>query len=90
MRGEFHEAVRLRDFHPGAFPAGHQGWHWLELADGLLGPLKVPVALARGRRPGPTLLAVAGVHGDEIEGPAAIGDFFNGGGSASLWPGCSN
>lgn len=68
--------VRLDEFSPGGFPPGHQSWHWLQLADGLLNPVCVPAALARGREAGPTVLAVAGVHGDEFEGMAAIGDFF--------------
>jgi predicted deacylase len=34
--------------------------------------LKIPVMVARGHRPGPVFLVVAGVHGDEFEGMEAI------------------
>lgn len=40
-------------------------------------PLAFPALIARGRRPGPTLLASAAVHGDEYEGVLAIQDLFN-------------
>jgi predicted deacylase len=39
---------------------------------GILEPVAIPVIVVRGRRPGPTLLVTAGVHGDEFEGVAAI------------------
>ncbi len=41
-----------------------------ELADG--GTLDVPVLVVSGRHAHPRLLVVAGVHGDEYEGPSAI------------------
>jgi predicted deacylase len=37
--------------------------------------IRLPLLMVRGRAPGPLLLAVAGVHGDEYEGPAAVQDF---------------
>jgi predicted deacylase len=40
-------------------------------------PLALPVLVARGRRPGPTLLASGAVHGDEYEGVIAIQDSFD-------------
>ena len=40
------------------------------------GHSKLPVLAAQGVRPGPMLLAVAGVHGDEHEGTAAIHALF--------------
>ncbi|MBL8174473.1 MAG: succinylglutamate desuccinylase/aspartoacylase family protein [Bryobacterales bacterium] len=39
-------------------------------------PPNIPVLLARGTSPGPTLLVTAGVHGDEYEGMRAIYDWF--------------
>ena len=36
------------------------------------GPVRLPVVITKGDRDGPTLLAVAGVHGDEYEGMEAI------------------
>src|SRR5688500_9360029 len=44
----------------------------LAVMPGLGAPVEVPVLVARGRAAGPTLLAVAGVHGDEYEGMEAI------------------
>jgi predicted deacylase len=44
----------------------------LRVLPGLLEPVALPVLVARGARPGPTLLAVAGVHGDEYEGMEAL------------------
>lgn len=39
-------------------------------------PLIFPALIARGKRPGKTLLITGGVHGDEYEGPIAIQDIF--------------
>ena len=71
-----HQPVPLDHFSPREYPPGHKGWHWLQVSDGLLNPVCIPAALARGRQEGPMVLVVAGVHGDEFEGMAAIGDFF--------------
>ena len=38
--------------------------------------IELPVLLARGARPGPTLVVTSGVHGDEFEGIQAIFDVF--------------
>lgn len=48
----------------------------LEVDDGLAAPADVPALVARGGEPGPTLVAVAGVHGDEYEGMEAIRQVF--------------
>ena len=39
-------------------------------------PLRVQVVVARGKRPGKTMLVLGGVHGDEYEGPMAIHQVF--------------
>ena len=44
----------------------------LTMASDIGGPLSVPGMVVRGAAPGPTLLAVAGVHGNEYEGMEAI------------------
>ena len=52
---------------------------WLPLGhrpDG--GPLGLPLVVVRGALPGPTLGVVAGVHGDEYEGPEALRRFLAG------------
>lgn len=56
---------------------GHNGvgcWPVCALAGGAR--IELPWLAARGRRDGPTLLLLAGVHGDEFEGPAAIWRWF--------------
>src|SRR5262245_25952780 len=44
-------------------------------ADG--SPVQLPVLVVRGGAPGRTLLATAGVHGDEFEGMAALRRLFD-------------
>jgi predicted deacylase len=59
-------------------PGTHQR-RWLDvcpLADGSL--LRLPLLVARGAKPGPTLVALGGVHGDEYEGIAAVRAVFDG------------
>lgn len=55
----------------------------------------MPIMVVRGRRDGPTFLTLAGVHGNEIEGIAAVQELFAGMDPESLagtWVavGCSN
>lgn len=59
-------------------PAGKKRVRWLDvcpLDDGTI--LRLPLLVARGVRPGPTLVALGGIHGDEYEGPAAVRDCFD-------------
>ncbi len=66
------ESFQLTDF-----SAGHK--HAFDLpfeAQGV--QLSLPVLLARGANPGKTLVATAGVHGDEYEGVRTIFDIFGG------------
>jgi predicted deacylase len=48
----------------------------LHVFDELIRPVTLPALVAGGREPGRTLLAVAGVHGDEYEGMEAIRHVF--------------
>jgi hypothetical protein len=49
------------------------GWYTLaELATGHVE--RVPVLIARGREPGPTVWVTAGIHGDELTGVAVVHD----------------
>lgn len=48
----------------------------LTVASDIDGPLLLPAMLVRGVSPGPTLLAIAGVHGNEYEGMEAIRTLF--------------
>ena len=65
------------DTRPGRFPTSglaRGSKHRCTLAFG--GTLSFPVLVARGRRPGPTLVVSANVHGDEYEGVRAILETF--------------
>lgn len=55
----------------------------LEVVNTHRGMLELPAFIAIGEQPGPTLLAVAGVHGNEYEGQEAIRRVFE-----SLEPSC--
>jgi predicted deacylase len=55
------------------FPAGSVSQCWVRLFElAGFGPVEIPVIVARGRTAGPLLFAVAGIHGNEYEGMAAI------------------
>lgn len=62
----------LADFSIDAVSAGTRSPLWLDVAGMLTGSIAVPALVAKGRQAGRTLLAVAGVHGDEYEGMEAI------------------
>lgn len=64
--------VSIGDFDAGALVPGAKRRLHLRVMDGLAGPVRLPVLAAKGVRPGRTLFVVAGVHGDEYEGMAAI------------------
>lgn len=72
------ERIPIAEFRPMGCPPGFKRrLHLLvsTMPDGQ--PLAIPALVARGRRPGPTLLASAAVHGDEFEGVVAIQDCFD-------------
>lgn len=58
---------------PEAQPPGTRRRLWVELIEDALGqPVSVPVELIRGSRPGPVLGLTAALHGDELNGIAAL------------------
>ncbi|MEA2582607.1 MAG: hypothetical protein QOF33_692 [Thermomicrobiales bacterium] len=59
-----------------AFTAGTNNRLLLHVFDELIRPVTLPTLVAKGRKPGCTLLVVAGVHGDEYEGMEAIRHVF--------------
>ncbi len=63
--------VSLDEFSIADLPAGSRERLLLAALPGLVGPVSLPALVARGQE-GRTLLAIAGVHGDEYEGMEAI------------------
>lgn len=60
-----------------ALPPDVKERRWLRLVDNALGqPLRLPVLVARGARPGPVLGVTAAVHGDEVNGIPVIHQLF--------------
>lgn len=62
-------------FHWSTVPPGGRGAFWLATTIGMVQPVAVPALVVRGATAGPTLMATAGVHGDEFEGMLAIQAF---------------
>src|SRR5262245_42171787 len=65
-------SVAISDFDVTDVPPGTKHRLWLEVFLGLLETVRLPALVVRGARPGPALLGVAGVHGDEYEGMEAL------------------
>lgn len=70
------DRMPLAEFRVEQVPHGEWRAFWLEALPTPTGVLAIPAMVVRGARPGPTLMAVAGVHGDEFEGMAAIREVF--------------
>lgn len=68
--------LRIDDLDLAAFPEGTKHHLALTVASDIGGPLSLPALLVRGAAPGPKLLAVAGVHGNEYEGMEALRTVF--------------
>ena len=59
-------------------PGGSKRVYYLEVAELTSGDiLRLAALVAKGPEPGPTLVALGGVHGDEYEGPHAVRLVFN-------------
>lgn len=59
-------------------PAGRVSRRWLVLTeDGLGYPVRIPVLIARGRKPGPCFGLTAALHGDELNGIPLIHHLFD-------------
>jgi uncharacterized protein len=70
------ETIAITDFHHSTLePCSRQCWQ-IHLADSLTGPLAVPLLTCQGHQPGPVMLVVAGIHGDEFEGMEAMRQVF--------------
>lgn len=67
--------IRIDDFDPDSVPPGTRAQLLVEIVPAASGAnAVVPVIIVNGRMAGRTLVALAGVHGDEYEGVQAIHD----------------
>jgi predicted deacylase len=66
------ETIALAEFHHSELKPGSKQCRQLCVAESLNGAITVPLLTCRGSHVGPVMLVVAGVHGDEFEGMAAI------------------
>lgn len=66
------DPIPIDEFVPAQLHRGLKQRFPLHVASDLTGPLVLTALAVAGAAPGPTLLAVAGVHGDEYEGMEAI------------------
>src|SRR3954452_6692732 len=71
------EPIPIDEFVPALLHQGLRQRLSLHVATDLTGPLTLTALTVTGAAPGPTLLAVAGVHGDEYEGMEAIRQVFD-------------
>jgi predicted deacylase len=71
------EPIPIDEFAPSQLQQGLKQRLSLHVATDLMGPLTLTALTVAGAAPGPTLLAVAGVHGDEYEGMEAIRHIFH-------------
>src|SRR5215472_12638152 len=56
---------------------GKRLYHVPFTLDGAWGRVRVPLGVVCGRRPGPTIAAIGGTHGDEYEGPIGLKKLLN-------------
>jgi len=60
--------LNVEEFHPDASPVGAKQAVFLDFCTPGSGEnLGIPLLFAKGRKPGRTLVVIAGVHGDELE-----------------------
>lgn len=73
----FNDLPIVLEFNPEDTPIGTIRHYWLRLAsDGMGNPMTVPLMVARGANPGPTLGLTAAIHGDELNGISVIQRLF--------------
>jgi len=66
------KTIKIQDLAFSDLRRGESTRFWIDALDLLTGPALLPTISISGIEPGPTLFVVAGVHGDEYEGMAAI------------------
>ena len=65
-------SIAVDDYDPSLLALASTTHGRLSIRIGLGDDLEVPVVTVRGAEDGPTALLVAGIHGDEFEGIAAL------------------
>ena len=71
------DTKQIESFEHDLCPPGSQGHFWLKLVSDPFGmPLSIPILVARGSKPGPTLGLTAAVHGNELNGIPVIQRLF--------------
>src|SRR5438067_12452687 len=75
-RNSWRAAPMIRDVTPVARldwdSPGKRLYHVPFTLDGTWGRTRMPLGIVRGPRPGPTIVAIGGTHGDEYEGPVGL------------------
>ena len=71
------DPIAIDEFYASQLHPGRKQRLSLRVAPDLSGPLTLTALTVSGAAPGPTVLAVAGVHGDEYEGMEAIRQVFH-------------
>ena len=67
------QSIDFASFDPEAQPGGSKRVYYLDVAELPSGDtLRLAALVVKGAKPGPTLVALGGVHGDEYEGPHAV------------------
>jgi predicted deacylase len=69
------DRIPIDEFNLRALPVG-KARYWLDLFPTLGGDVQLPALIVTGAQPGPVLLAVAAVHGNEYEGQEAVRTVF--------------
>jgi predicted deacylase len=60
-------------------PVGKISYYWLHIINNKFGePIRIPIMVARGKKPGPVLGVTAAMHGNELNGIPVIQQLFKG------------
>lgn len=69
--------MHIRDFNIADLPLGQKRFEWLDVAQRPDGSWwRVPLCTITGQAPGPCFVVIAGIHGDEYEGPETIANVY--------------
>src|SRR4051812_42247204 len=70
-------SMHIDDFEIARLPRNQKAYEWYDVAarpDG--GQWRLPVCTITSAQPGPTFVVIAGIHGDEYEGPETIANVY--------------